>query len=122
MADPPQSVIVGYTNYEAPRYLRAIVEMNIVGVHAVPVPPFYVIRASNGSFPAGGDALFTAKEARCFSITAEVEFGFVCLPSATLLARQEVRRVHVIPVASSSPHEIPQTEPSGVQAASRSYR
>ncbi len=27
-----------------------------------------------------------------------------------------------IPVASSSPHENPQTEPSGVQAASRSYR
>ena len=27
-----------------------------------------------------------------------------------------------IPVASSSPHENHQTEPSGVQAASRSYR
>ena len=53
----------------------------------VPVPPFYLIRASNGFFAAGGYALFTAKEARCFPETA---FGFVCLPSATLLAWQEV--------------------------------
>ena len=51
------------------------------------VPPFYLIRATNGSFAVGGDALFTAKEARCFPETA---FGFVCLPSATFLARREV--------------------------------
>ncbi len=51
------------------------------------VPPFYLIRATNGFFAAAGDALFTAKEARCIPETA---FGFVCLPSATLLARQEV--------------------------------
>ena len=36
---------------------------------------------------AGGDALFTAKEARCFPKTA---FRFACLPSARLSARQEV--------------------------------
>jgi len=29
----------------------------------VVVPPFYLIRATNGFFAAGGDALFTAKEA-----------------------------------------------------------
>jgi hypothetical protein len=52
-----------------------------------PVPPFYLIRTSNGFFAAGGYALFTAKEARCFLETA---FGFVCPPSATLLARQDV--------------------------------
>ena len=51
------------------------------------VPPFYLIRATNGFFAAGGDALFTAKKASCFPETA---LGFVCLPSATLLARQEV--------------------------------
>ncbi len=56
-----------------------------------PVPPFYLIRAINGSFAAGGDAFFTAKEARGFLETA---FGFVCLPSARFSARQEVRRVH----------------------------
>ena len=53
------------------------------------VPPFYLIRATNGSFAVGGDALFTAKEAKCFPA-----FGFVCLPSARLSARQDVRRVH----------------------------
>jgi hypothetical protein len=51
------------------------------------VPPFYLIRTSNGFFAAGGYALFTAKEARCLLETA---FGFVCPPSATLLARQDV--------------------------------
>jgi len=51
------------------------------------VPPFFLIRTSNGFFAAGGYALFTAKEARCFLETA---FGFVCPPSATLLARQDV--------------------------------
>ena len=51
------------------------------------VPPFYLIRTSNGFFAAGGYALFTAKGARCFLETA---FGFVCPPSATLLARQDV--------------------------------
>ncbi len=55
------------------------------------VPPFYLIRATNGFFAAAGDVLFTAKEAKCFPETA---FGFVCLPSARLSARQEVRRVH----------------------------
>ena len=52
-----------------------------------PVPPLYLIRATIGFFAAGGDALFTAKEERCFPETA---VGFVCLPSAILLARQEV--------------------------------
>ncbi len=47
--------------------------------------------ATNGSSAVAGDALFAAKEARCF---LESAFGFVCLPSATLSARQEVRRVH----------------------------
>ncbi len=56
-----------------------------------PVPPLYLIQATNGSFAVAGDALFAAKEARCFPESA---FGFVCLPSATLSARQEVRRVH----------------------------
>jgi len=51
------------------------------------VPPIYLIRATNEFFAAGGDALFTAKDARCFSETA---VGFFCLLSATLLARQEV--------------------------------
>jgi hypothetical protein len=27
-----------------------------------PVPPFYLIRTTNGFFAAGGNALFTAKE------------------------------------------------------------
>ena len=56
-----------------------------------PVPPFYFIWATNGSFAAVDDALFTAKKERCFPETA---FGFVCLPSAMLSALQEVRRVH----------------------------
>jgi len=43
-----------------------------------PVPPVYLIRAINEFFTAAGDALFTAKEARCFPETA---IGFVCLPS-----------------------------------------
>ncbi len=51
------------------------------------VPPLYLIRATNGSFGAGGDTLFIAKEARCFP---ETSFGFVCLPSARLPARQEL--------------------------------
>ncbi len=51
------------------------------------VPPLYLIRATNGSFGAGGDALFTAKEARCFPKSS---IGFVCFPSARLPARQEV--------------------------------
>ena len=55
------------------------------------VPPFYYIRVSNGSFAAVGDALFTAKEARCFPATA---FRFVCLPSARLSARRKRWRDH----------------------------
>jgi hypothetical protein len=51
------------------------------------VPPFYLIRAANGFIAVGGDAIFTAKEARCFSKTA---LGFFYRPSATLFARQEV--------------------------------
>ncbi len=51
------------------------------------VPPFYLIWATNGFFAAAGDALFIVTEARCFPESA---FEFVCLPSATLLARQEV--------------------------------
>ncbi len=48
--------------------------------------------------------------------------------SANLCRRQRFRRGRkcgesmAIPVASSSPHENPRTEPSGVQAASRWYR
>ena len=56
-----------------------------------PVPPFYLIRAINGSSAAGGGVLFTAKEARGF---LETVFGFVYLPSARFSARQEVWRVH----------------------------
>jgi hypothetical protein len=67
--------------------INAPQEAPIIWPVVPPVPPFYLIRASNGFFAAGGYALFTAKEARCFPETA---FGFVCLPSATLLARQDV--------------------------------
>ena len=55
----------------------------------MPVPPFYLIRTSNGFFATGGDALGAA--------------GCAGEPM-------------VIPVASSSPREKPQVEPSGVQA------
>ena len=55
------------------------------------VPPFYLIRAANGSVVVAGDAFFTAKEARCFPETA---FGFVGLPLATLSTRRKCRRVH----------------------------
>ena len=74
-----------------------------------PVPPFYLVRTANGFFVAGGDA---RNGVRIF-----------CLPSAALSARQEVR---AIPYRSGgvliATRESPQTEPSGVQAAIRSYR
>jgi hypothetical protein len=54
------------------------------------VPPFYLIRAINGSFAGGGGAPFTAMEARGF---LETVFGFVYLPSASFSARQEVWQV-----------------------------
>ncbi len=54
---------------------------------AQPVPPVYLIPAINEFFAAASDALFTAKETRCFPETA---IGFACLPSETLVARQEV--------------------------------
>ncbi len=57
------------------------------GAERATVPPFYLIRATNGFFAAGGDALFTAKEAGCFPDSA---LGFFYRPSATLLARREV--------------------------------
>ena len=49
---------------------------------------------------------------------------WICLPAIgkTLGAAGSAGESMAIPVASSSPHENPQTEPSGVQAASRSYR
>jgi hypothetical protein len=88
--------------------------------HCCPaVRPYYYIRATNGSAAAAGDALFAAKEARCLPDSA---FGFVCLPSAMLSARPEVRRVHGDPSGVFIAHENPPTEPSGIQAASRSYR
>ncbi len=40
----------------------------------------------------------------------------------TLGAAGSAGETMAIPAASSSPHENPQTDPSGVQAASRSYR
>ncbi len=50
--------------------------------------------------------------------------GWICPPAIgkALGAAGSDGESVAIPVASSSPHEIPQTEPSGVQAASRSYR
>ena len=49
---------------------------------------------------------------------------WICLPAIgnALGAAGSARESMAIPVASSSPHENPRTEPSGVQAASRSYR
>ncbi len=49
---------------------------------------------------------------------------WICLPAIgkALGAAGSAGVSMAIPVASSSPHENPQTEPSGVQAASRSYR
>ncbi len=55
-------------------------------VEDTPVPPSYLIRATNGFFTTGGDTLFTSKEAGCFPETAS---RFFYLPSATLLAQQE---------------------------------
>ncbi len=53
----------------------------------------------------------------------ETAFGFVFLPSARLWgAAGSAAESMAIQVASSALHENPQTEPSGVQAASRSYR
>ncbi len=50
--------------------------------------------------------------------------GWIYLPAIgnALGAAGSAGESMAIPVASSSPHENPQTEPSGVQAASRSYR
>ncbi len=49
---------------------------------------------------------------------------WICLPvvSNAFGAAGSAGESKAIPVASSSPHENPQTEPSGVQAESRSYR
>ena len=49
---------------------------------------------------------------------------WICLPAIgdALGAAGCAGESMVIPVASSSPREKPQVEPSGVQAASRSYR
>ncbi len=49
---------------------------------------------------------------------------WICLPAIgnALGAAGSARESMAIPVASSLLHENPQTEPSGVQAASRSYR
>ena len=49
---------------------------------------------------------------------------WICLPAIgdALGAAGCAGESMVIPVASSSPPEKPQVEPSGVQAASRSYR
>ncbi len=50
--------------------------------------------------------------------------GWMCVPAIgnALGAAGSAGESTAIPVASSSPHEKPQTEPGGVQAASRSYR
>jgi len=50
--------------------------------------------------------------------------GWIYLPAIgnTLGAAGSAGESMAIPVASSSPHGNPQTETSGVQAASRSYR
>ncbi len=52
----------------------------------------------------------------------ESAFRFVFLPSVRLWVRQEVLPSHGDPGGIFSVHENPQTEPSSVQAASRSYR
>jgi hypothetical protein len=52
----------------------------------------------------------------------ETAFGFVFRPSVRLWVRQEVLPSHGDPGGIFSAHENPQTEPSSVQAASRSYR
>ncbi len=58
-----------------PGGMRAVIAETLVIKHQLvilyrsrrrAVPPFDLIRATNGFFAAAGDALFTAKEARCF--------------------------------------------------------
>ena len=85
-----------------------------------PVPPLYLIRVTNGSFGAGGQCAFHREGGKVFSGNVV----WICLPAIgkTLGAAGSAGESMAIPVASSSPHENPQTEPSGVQAASRSYR
>ena len=84
------------------------------------VPPLYLIRVTNGSFGAGGQCAFHREGGKVFSGNVV----WICLPAIgkTLGAAGSAGESMAIPVASSSPHENPQTEPSGVQAASRSYR
>jgi len=83
------------------------------------VPLFYLIRAITGSIAAAGGALFTTKEAMCFPKTA---FGFVCLPSARLWARQEVRRVHGDPGGVFIATRESSNRTQRFQATRRSYR
>ena len=80
----------------------------------------YLIRVTNGSFGAGGQCAFHREGGKVFSGNVV----WICLPAIgkTLGAAGSAGESMAIPVASSSPHENPQTEPSGVQAASRSYR
>ena len=81
---------------------------------------YYLIRVTNGSFGAGGQCAFHREGGKVFSGNVV----WICLPAIgkTLGAAGSAGESMAIPVASSSPHENPQTEPSGVQAASRSYR
>ena len=84
------------------------------------VPPLYLIRATNGLFAAGGDALFTAKGQSVFG-KRRLDLS-ACHRQRP--ARQKVLasagQSMAIPMAASSPHKKPLPEPCGVQAASRS--